>query len=39
VAGSIDVQFADFGIVPPNIGPVSVQDHGQIEVQLHFVKG
>lgn len=39
VIGSLDIGFADYGIVPPNVGPVSVQDHGTIEFHLSFVKG
>ena len=38
VAGSIDVSFADYDIDPPNVGGfVSVEDEGEIELQLTFV--
>jgi polyisoprenoid-binding protein YceI len=37
VTGSIDIQFADYGISPPNSFKVlSVDDHGVMELQLHF---
>jgi polyisoprenoid-binding protein YceI len=39
VTGQLDIAFADFGIVPPDIASVlSVEDHGVLEVQLFFVK-
>jgi len=37
VIGSLDIQFADYDITPPNIGGfVTVQDHGTMEFQLFF---
>jgi hypothetical protein len=39
VVGSMDVQFADYDITPPNVGPVSVGDQGTLELQLRFVEG
>lgn len=37
VAGSIEIQFADYGITPPSSFVVlSVEDHGTVEFQLHF---
>jgi polyisoprenoid-binding protein YceI len=37
VSGSIDIQFADYGISPPNSFKVlSVDDHGVVELQIHF---
>ena len=37
VAGSIEIQFADYGISPPSSFVVlSVEDHGTVEFQLHF---
>jgi polyisoprenoid-binding protein YceI len=37
VAGSLDIVFADYEIVPPRFGPVNVGDDGAIEFQLVFV--
>jgi polyisoprenoid-binding protein YceI len=38
VVGSVDVAFADYDIDPPNVGGfVSVEDEGEIELQLTFV--
>ena len=37
VAGSIEIQFADYDISPPSSFVVlSVEDHGIVEFQLHF---
>ena len=37
VAGSIEIQFADYGITPPSSFVVlSVEDHGTVEFQLQF---
>jgi polyisoprenoid-binding protein YceI len=37
VAASIDIQFADYGIQPPQSFVVlSVENHGTMELQLHF---
>jgi polyisoprenoid-binding protein YceI len=37
VAGSIDIQFADYGIEQPTSFVVlSIEDHGTMEFQLHF---
>ena len=38
VAGSLAMQFADFDIQPPNSGFVTTEDHGTIELQLHFTR-
>lgn len=38
VAGSLPVLFADYGITPPSVGPVTVQDHGTMELALTFTK-
>ncbi|HXY71199.1 MAG TPA: YceI family protein [Actinomycetota bacterium] len=38
VVGSLPIVFADYGITPPSIGPVTVQDHGTMELQLVFAK-
>ena len=38
VSGSIPVAFADFGIEPPNLGFVSVEDRGSIEFLLHLTR-
>ena len=37
VVGSLDIEFADYEITPPSIGPATVQDNGTIELQLVFV--
>jgi len=38
VVGTIDVAFADYDIEPPSVGGfVSVEDEGEIELQLTFV--
>ncbi len=40
VAGSVAIQFADYGIDQPSSFIVlSVEDHGTMEFQLHFRKG
>jgi len=37
VTGSLDIQFADYAIEPPNSFKVlSIDDHGVMELQLHF---
>ena len=38
VVGSLPIVFADYGITPPSIGPVTVQDHGTMELELVFTK-
>ena len=38
VVGSLPIQFADYDITPPSIGPVTVQDHGTMELELAFTK-
>jgi polyisoprenoid-binding protein YceI len=38
VVGSLPILFADYGITPPSIGPVTVQDHGTVELALVFTK-
>jgi polyisoprenoid-binding protein YceI len=39
VVGRVPIEFADYGISPPNIGGfVTVADKGRVEVQLIFVK-
>jgi len=39
VVGSLDVVFSDFGITAPTAPVVvSVEDHGQIELQLFFTR-
>lgn len=38
VAGSIPLTFEDFDVTPPNLGFVKVEDHGTIEVSLHFAR-
>jgi polyisoprenoid-binding protein YceI len=37
-AGKIPVVFADYDVIPPSGGPVSVSDEGTIELQLTFEK-
>jgi polyisoprenoid-binding protein YceI len=37
VTGSLDIQFADYGVTPPSSFKVlSIDDHGVMELQLHF---
>ena len=36
ISGSVPVTFADFGIEPPDLGFVSVEDQGSIEFLLHL---
>ena len=37
VVGSIDIQFADYAVEPPtSFAILSVEDHGTLELQLHF---
>ncbi len=38
VSGVVPVVFADFGITPPNLGFVRVEDRGQVEFLLRLVK-
>jgi len=38
VVGSLPVLFSDYGITPPSIGPVTVEDHGTMELSLVFTK-
>ena len=39
-AGSIDIVFADDGIAQPTSFLVlSIEDHGTMELQLHFRRG
>jgi polyisoprenoid-binding protein YceI len=37
VVGSLEIDFADFDITAPSLGPATVEDHGTIELQLVFV--
>ncbi len=37
VVGSLKIEFADYEIVPPSLGPARVGDNGTIELQLLFV--
>jgi hypothetical protein len=37
VVGALDIDFADYDITPPSIGPATVEDQGTIELQLVFV--
>ncbi|MBB5787085.1 YceI family protein [Jiangella mangrovi] len=39
VAGSGEIQFADFDVDPPNLGFVKVEDHGTVEFLLTLSKG
>jgi hypothetical protein len=36
VAGAIPVVFADYGIPNPSFGPVSTDDHGELEFLVVF---
>jgi hypothetical protein len=39
VVGKVPIQFADYGITPPNIGGfVTVAGEGRMELQLFFLK-
>jgi polyisoprenoid-binding protein YceI len=38
-SGSIPVTFADYGIANPSFGPVTTEDHGEIEFLLVFTRG
>jgi polyisoprenoid-binding protein YceI len=39
VVGTLDIAFADYDIDPPNVGGfVSVEDEGELELQLTFVR-
>ncbi|TFV43587.1 YceI family protein [Blastococcus sp. TF02A-35] len=38
VSGSVPVTFADFGIEPPDLGFVSVEDQGSVEFLVHLVR-
>lgn len=39
VVGKVPIQFAEYGISPPNIGGfVTVADRGRMEFQLYFIK-
>ena len=39
VVGKIPIQFADYGIIPPNVGGfVTVAGEGRMELQLFFLK-
>jgi polyisoprenoid-binding protein YceI len=39
VVGTVDIAFADYDIDPPNVGGfVSVEDEGELELQLTFVR-
>jgi polyisoprenoid-binding protein YceI len=38
VVGSIPVTFVDYGIPNPSFGPVSADDHGQIEFKVIFTR-
>lgn len=39
IAGSIPISFAEFGVTAPNLGFVSVDDHGFVEFQLIATRG
>ena len=40
VVGSLPISFADYGIVPPHaLIVLAVDDHGTMELQLHFTRG
>jgi polyisoprenoid-binding protein YceI len=40
VVGSLPITFADYGISPPrSMMVLSVDDHGTMELQLHFTRG
>ncbi len=40
VVGSLPISFADYGIVPPQaLIVLAVDDHGTMELQLHFARG
>ena len=36
VSGSIPIRFADWNIPNPSFGPVTTQDHGEIEFLVSF---
>jgi polyisoprenoid-binding protein YceI len=38
VQGTIPVVFADYGIPSPSFGPAEVEDHGEIEFLVTFIK-
>ena len=38
VSGAVPVVFADYGIEPPNLGFVRVEDRGQVEFFLHLTR-
>jgi polyisoprenoid-binding protein YceI len=38
-AGSIPIAVEDFGIDPPNLGFVRVEDHAQVEFRVNLAKG
>jgi polyisoprenoid-binding protein YceI len=38
VAGSLPVVFADWGIPNPSIGPISTEDHGELELLVVFAR-
>jgi polyisoprenoid-binding protein YceI len=38
IAGSLTIRLADFGIVAPSAGPISIADTGTIEFQLTLVR-
>ena len=39
MTGTLPIVFADYGIVPPSSFVVlSIEDHGQMELQLFFTK-
>jgi polyisoprenoid-binding protein YceI len=37
VAGSLEIQFADYDITPPSVGPATVEDHGTMEFKVLFI--
>jgi polyisoprenoid-binding protein YceI len=40
IVGSLPIQFADFGIAPPqSMMVLSVEDHGILELQLQLTRG
>lgn len=38
INGSLDIQFADWGIPNPSIGPISTEDHGVLELLIILAK-
>jgi hypothetical protein len=38
VVGTLPIRFADYSITTPSIGPITVEDHGTMELHLFFLK-